>query len=232
MLKSDFHIHTNEDRKDRWIRYNAKELINRASKLGFDAVSITNHGTFTYNEELAEYARQKNVLLIPGIEAYIEGRHVVVLNAAKEIEDVRTFSQLKEYKRKNPNIFVMAPHPFYPVFKSIHKRFFKHHDVFDGVEYSQHYSRFFNIFNKKAVKEAKRYKKSLVGTSDSHKHYQFNKTYSLVDADKDIDSVIYALKENKVEIKTKPLSVFDCLRTVGTFFYVNVFLRLIKNKQV
>ncbi|MBD3354709.1 PHP domain-containing protein [Candidatus Woesearchaeota archaeon] len=225
MLKSDFHIHTSEDKKDSWIRYSAKELVKRAAELGFEVLSITNHGTFTYDQELANYARQKGVVLIPGIEAYIEGRHVVVLNPKKDIENIRNFKELKEYKKKNPDIFIMAPHMFYPVFKSVHNRFFKHHDVFDGIEYSQHYSRFFNIFNKKAAKIAKKYNKSLVGTSDSHKTYQFNKTYSLVDSEKDIISVISALKEKKIEINTMPLSVIDCIRTVQSFLWINVFRR-------
>ncbi len=226
MLKADFHIHTKEDRKDSWIRYDAKELIDRASKLGFDVLAITNHETFTYNQELAEYARKKGIVLIPGIEARIEDRHVLVLNPEKDIENVKTFEELMDYKKKYPNVFVMAPHPFYPVFKSLHKKFLRYKDIFEGVEYSQHYLRFFNIFNKKAAKEAKKHKKTLVATSDSHKRYQFNKTFSLVDAEKDIGSVISALKENRIEIKTRPLSLIDFIKTVKSFLWINVFSRL------
>jgi predicted metal-dependent phosphoesterase TrpH len=220
MLKADFHIHTREDSKDGWIKYNAKDLINHASKLGFEVLAITNHGTFTYNEELANYAKEKGVLLIPGIEAYIEGRHAVILNATKEAEKLRTFEDLEEYKRKHPSSFVIAPHAFYPIFKSVHKRLLKHSNVFDAVEYSQHYLRFFNHYNKKAIKHAKRLNKPIIATSDTHRLIQFNRTYSLIDSEKDIDSVIRALRENKIELKTKPVSYLG-FATMLFFMFCN-----------
>jgi len=223
MLKADFHIHTREDRLDDWIKYNAKDLIKRAAKLGFDVLAITNHETFTYNEELVDYAKEKGILLISGIESSIEGGHVIILNSTKDIEDIKTFEELREYKENNPDIFVMAPHLFYPVFKSLKEKFFKYHKLFDGVEYSQHYLSFFNLFNKKAIKAAKKYNKSLVGTSDSHKMNLFNRTYSLIDAKKNIDSVIDTLKENKIKIKTRPLSIISFLKMSLTFLWVNGF---------
>ena len=66
MLKADLHIHTKEDPHDN-IGYSAKQLIDHAAKLNFDVISITNHDTSSYTEELAEYAKLKGILLIPGI---------------------------------------------------------------------------------------------------------------------------------------------------------------------
>ena len=214
MLKADFHIHTGEDPEDPWIRYSARDLINHASKLGFDVLAITNHSRVTYNEELANYAMKKGILLIPGIEALIENKEVIILNATKEVEKIKTFSGLKEYKKKNPKVFVFAPHPFYPKRKCVRKNISKHSDIFDGIEYCHYYCRFFNPFNEKAAKKAKEYNKPLIGTSDAHRLLQFNKTYSFVDAEKDVTSVIKALRENKVEVKTEPLSYLNCARAI------------------
>ncbi|MBW2995731.1 PHP domain-containing protein [Candidatus Woesearchaeota archaeon] len=214
MLKADFHIHTREDSKDDWIKYNAKDLINHASKLGFEVLAITNHGIFTYNEELAKYAKEKGILLIPGIEAYIKGKHTIILNATKEAEEIKTFSELRDYKKKNTMAFVMAPHPFYPYFHCLNKNLLKNIDVFDSIEYCHYYCRLHNPYNKKAVETAKKFNKPLIGSSDTHRFFQFNKTYSLVDADKNLDSVIKALRENKIKIKTEPLSYFNCMRTI------------------
>ncbi len=214
MLKADLHTHTSEDTEDVCIRYSAKDLINHASKLGFEVLAITNHNGFTYNGKLASYAMEKGILLIPGIEKLIENKEIVILNATKEAESIETFEQLKEYKKKNPKIFVMAPHPFYPKIRCVHSQFLKHNGLFDGIEYCHYYCKGFNPFNKKAVKKARESRKPLIGTSDAHNLFQLNKTYSLVDADKNIDSVLNALREHKVKIKTKPLSYVICVRAM------------------
>jgi len=214
MLKADFHIHTSEDPYDDWIKHSAKGLIDKASREGFDVLSITNHGIITYNEELTEYAKDKGILLIPGIEQHIDGKEVIIINAPKSIERVKTFMGLKEWKRKHPNMFVMAPHPFYPKRRCLKNDFFRNIDVFDGVEYCHYYCNGYNPYNKKAKNMAIKYNKTLIGTSDAHRLIQFNKTYSFIDADQDIDSVIKALKENKVEIRTRPLSYLSCIRAI------------------
>ena len=219
MLKADFHLHTKEDPRDTWIKYNAKELIDRAEKLGFDVLAITNHWNVCYNKRLADYAKKKNILLIPGTEARIEGKDVVILNAANDAAKIKKFSELRDFKKKNPESFIMAPHPFYVTSICLGKKLFKYSDIFDGVEYCHCYLSFFNRFNKKAVKSARKYNKVLIGTSDMHQTFQLNKTYSLVDADKNTNSVIKALKNGKVEIKTKPLSISN---------WINIFFPMFK----
>jgi len=78
-LKSDLHLHTAEDPLDR-VRYTAKELISKAADQGFDVISITNHHRMTFDQDLLSYARERGILLIPGIEMTIQRRHVLVLN--------------------------------------------------------------------------------------------------------------------------------------------------------
>ena len=63
-LKCDLHLHTKEDSRHQ-LNYNAKELIDAASGHGYDVLSITNHNTVTYNRELADYAEERGILLIP-----------------------------------------------------------------------------------------------------------------------------------------------------------------------
>ena len=104
MLKADLHIHTSEDRHDRWIRYDAKRLIDRASELDYDVISITNHNTYTFTETLARYARQKGILLIPGIEMAIEGKEVLLYNIENK------FDRISDILHRKDNL-VKAPHP-------------------------------------------------------------------------------------------------------------------------
>ena len=63
MLKAQLHIHTKEDPQDyRFVRYSAKELINRAAERGFDVLAITCHNRVVYNQELKDYAQKRNIL--------------------------------------------------------------------------------------------------------------------------------------------------------------------------
>src|SRR5512139_2457420 len=95
-LKADLHLHTAEDPLDR-IRYTAKELISKAADEGFDVLSITNHHRVTFNPELFSYARERGILLIPGVEITIRRRHVLVLNppAGKICSDFPHLSKLR-----------------------------------------------------------------------------------------------------------------------------------------
>jgi predicted metal-dependent phosphoesterase TrpH len=78
-LKVDLHIHTREDQEDQ-ISYSAYQLIDEAALRGFDALAITNHDTQTYSPELKSYAAARGIVLIPGVEAGIGGRHILLIN--------------------------------------------------------------------------------------------------------------------------------------------------------
>ena len=209
MLKADFHIHSNEDRRD-LIAYSAKEFIDAAAKKKFDVLALTNHDVFTYSRKLSAYAAKKGILLIPGIESTIEGKHVVILNPKRDVESVRTFEDLRKYRKKHPEIFVIAPHPYYPHVKkySLLSDLLKNIDLFDGIEYCHYYTRIFNRFNFMACKVAAVHGKPIVGTSDSHHLFQIDKTYSLIEAEKNVGSVISALRNNRIKIVSIPLSIF------------------------
>ncbi len=222
MLKSDFHIHTGEDPFDR-IKYSSKELINHAAKLGFEVLAITNHHKIHYSKKLADYAMKKGILLIPGVETHVAGKEVLLLNVRKP-GTVNNFSDLAELRKEN--VVIIAPHPFYPTDSCLGKDLVRNIKYFDGIEYSHFYLKNFNIFNKKAVKIAKQHNKTMIGTSDTHSFYQFGKTYSLVDSNKDIDSVLEAIRKGKVEIKTKRLSYLALSKVSISLFFTNVRRRI------
>ncbi len=228
MLKADFHIHSNEDKRD-LIAYSAKEFIDAAAEKKFDVLALTNHDIFTYTQELSDYAAGKGILLIPGIEATIEGKHVVILNPQQDVEDVSTFKDLREYRRKRPDIFVIAPHPYYPHLRkySLRADLMKNIDLFDGIEYCHYYTKVFNRFNNMACEVANIHGKPVVGTSDSHHFFQIDKTYSMIDAEKNIDSVISALRNNKIKIISKPLSLFSYSKAVFCILFKYFIKRII-----
>ena len=102
MLKAQLHIHTKEDPIDGgFIKYTTKEVIDYAAKKGFEVLSITCHNKVIYSEKLQEYATKKNILLIPGVEKTIQGKHVLIYNVNNEdIKNINSFVELKKFKRE------------------------------------------------------------------------------------------------------------------------------------
>lgn len=216
ILKVDLHTHTAEDPNEK-INYNAYQLIDRASKEGYDVLAITNHDTITYNKELAEYAREKGILLIPGTEAQFSNKHVLIINPG--FKEVPLGKQLKYLgKIKRATSLIIAPHPFFPSSISLKSDFLSHFSLFDAIEFSHYYNHVINC-NKKAAQVAYDSKMPLIGSSDCHSLWQFGTTYSLVKAKKETFSIIEAIKKGEIEVSTTPLSLISMARIAINSFW-------------
>ena len=214
-LKADLHLHTAEDPLDR-VRYSAKELISKAADENFDVISITNHHQMTFNHDLRAYAQDRGILLIPGVEMTILRRHVLVLNPPphRMCSDFLSLSKLCR-----PETLIIAPHPYFPGTYSLNGHLLKHPKLFDALEYCHFYTSMIN-FNQRALEVCQSYGFPLVGNSDAHFLSQLGTTYSLIYAEKTLDSIFAAIRGNKVEVVTRPLKAFE----MGSI--ANRFLRM------
>ena len=202
-LKADFHLHSREDHFD-VIPHSGFELIDRCAALHYQVIAITNHRHLTFQQDWIQYAEDRGILLIPGVEADIRGKHVLILNADKEADRIRSFEDLDAYK-KSHDVFVVAPHPFHWSFICLHGLLGRHIDLFDAVEIHSFYTRFFNP-NKTAQRFAEKYDKPLIGNSDCHHLVQLDLTYSLVKAEMTLPSVMQALRCGEVRVVSNPMA--------------------------
>lgn len=202
-LKVDLHLHSGEDHVD-VLPYSAFQLINRCAELRYEVICIANHKVLTYSDTWRQYAEERGILLLPAVEAKIEGRHVLILNANNEANRLRTFADLKAY-RESRNVFIIAPHPFYPAVVCLREKLYEHADIFDAVEFHSFYTDFYNP-NRKAQKFALETGKPLIANSDCHQLNQLGNTYSLLYAEPTIDSVLQSLRKGDVQVVSKPLS--------------------------
>ncbi len=208
MLKADFHIHTAEDPED-LVRYSATELIDTAAQLGYSVLSITNHNFNVWTERLRDYARERGIVLIPGMEATIQGRHVLLYNFDFPSLSISRLSDL--YALRDQDNMIIAPHPCYPSSVALRRLFFQHIDLFDAVELSHFYCRSID-FNRKAMEAAKAHGLPVAGTSDAHQRRQFHTTWSEVDAEPDPVAVIQAIKAGNIRPCTSPLPLSMLIR--------------------
>ena len=133
MLKTDLHIHTSDDPIDN-IPYSTVELIDRAAQLQFGALAVTLHDRQSDTRHLIPYARERGIVLIPGVERTIRGRHVLLLNFPAAAESLGSFDELGRLKAQHPEGLVVAPHPFFPHTNCLRKLTDDYRHLFDAVE--------------------------------------------------------------------------------------------------
>jgi predicted metal-dependent phosphoesterase TrpH len=203
MLKVELHAHTADDPVDR-IQHTTFELIDRAAALGYQAIAITLHEHQLDLTRFEEYAADRGVVLIRGVERTIEGRHVLLLNFARGTNDVRTFDDLARLKSREPGL-VVAPHPFFPGSSCVGRDLMRHADLFDAVERNAMFT--YGVdFNRRAERWAQRHGKPVVGNGDVHLLSQLGTTFSLVDAAPNADAICAAVAAGRVRVVSRPIS--------------------------
>lgn len=219
-LRMEIHSHTDCDPED-CIEHSAEQLIDEVARQGIGVLAITCHRALQWSSELKAYADAAGVLLIPAVEASIEGKDVLIYGLER-FDHPMSFDQLRELRRQNPAILTIAPHPFYPSSSCLGHKLFLHQDCFDAIEYCHFYTRWVN-FNEKAVEAARELNKPMVGTSDIHFLAQVGKTTSTVEVgEKTFAAVSAAIKGGQLELQTNPLSLRQLTFQVLQMLWMNL----------
>lgn len=207
-LKAEMHAHCNLDLRDHGVcRFTPEQLIQKATRHGFEILSITCHDLDVWTHDLSDYARSWGITLISGMEVTVEKKcHVLIYNSGEEPENLNTLEKIRA--NTSEKTLIVAPHPFYPGRTSLGSFLQKNLDLFDAIEYSGFLVRGLD-FNRRSVKLAKRHYKTLVGFGDIHYLWQLGRTFTWIYAEPNVDSVIDAVKHGLVRIKVSPLSWFD-----------------------
>jgi predicted metal-dependent phosphoesterase TrpH len=227
-LKAELHAHCNLDPSDhRLCTYSAAELIEEAARLQYEVLAITCHNLDVWTRNLAEYAASLGITLLPGMEVSVDGcRHVLAYNFATGAENLRTFSQIRRLAR--PDTLVVAPHPYFPTRSCLGRRVEENVDLFDAVEVSGFYAKGLD-FNRRARRIAAAHRKPLVGNADVHQLWQLGKTFTWIEADPEVESILHAVKEGRVRVESTALSYAQVVRwwatAIGRFAFSPFFAR-------
>ncbi len=220
MIKVELHTHTADDPAD-LIPHTTRELVDRAAELGFGALAVPLHDRQLDLEPLDDYARDRGLVLIRGIERTIHGKHVLLLNFPAVTERVQSLEDVACLKRDHPAGLVVAPHPFYPGGTCLRGLMDRHAALFDAVEINYFFTREVD-FNRPAERWAARHGKPLVGNSDLHRLHQLGRTYSLVDAPADADAICGAVRAGRVEVRAEPISLTRAATYFGDLWVAGV----------
>ncbi len=226
MIKLELHTHTADDPADK-IGHSTRDLIDRAASLGYGALAVTLHDRFVDPAPHVAYARERGIVLLPGIEKTINRRHILLINFPAECADLRTFEDITRLKQKCQGL-VIAPHPFYPIPSALGSELDRHCELVDAVEVNAMYTRFVD-FNRRAVAWARAHGKPLVGNSDLHLLDQMGTTYSLVDAAPCPDAICDAIRVGHVEVRSAPLSSLRAATLFSQMCWGGIVGRLSRN---
>src|SRR5262249_32624971 len=188
--------------------------IDRAAALDYHALAVTLHERQLDLRPYEGYAADRGIVLIPGMERSIEGRHTLLLNFGSGAEDVRTFDDLARLKRRQPGL-VIAPHRFFPGPPCFGPRREHHGWLFAAIERNARF-RAWVAFNRRAERWAAEHGKPIVGNCDVHRLRQLGTTYSIVDAEAHSDSICAAIAAGRVRVESRPLTWFEVTRTLGS----------------
>ncbi|WOF17331.1 PHP domain-containing protein [Methanoplanus sp. FWC-SCC4] len=196
MLKCDLHIHTSFSRDG---ESGVEDVLKKAEAAGLDVIAITDHDT----TKGAIYALgiDSPVLVIPGIEISTRQGHLLALGITEEIPKGLDFFETVRIAKELGALLIL-PHPYHQWRHGVGIKLKTAISVVDAVEcFNSRY--IVGAANKKAGRKAKFYEKPCVAGSDAHNARFVGYGLTLVDADKNVDSVINAIIAGKTEVRGK-----------------------------
>lgn len=216
----ELHSHCQGDPVDRYLRHSIFEHIDQAKKVGLDAIAVTWHRKICDNPEAVAYARERGILLIQGMEAEVNRRHLVVLNLVKgDLPAHPTWNEVRALRLRKPDVLVMAPHPFYPHPSCLGQSMEAHADCIDAVEWC-----FIHVHwipqrvnpNLRAARWAHKHGKTLVASSDAHSLRAIGRNVSTVEADElTCESIFAGIRAGRVTFHRASLPVLPLIYETG-----------------
>lgn len=220
LYRVELHSHSQGDPIDKHLSHSLFEHIDRAKEVGLNAIAITWHQKICADQKAFAYAEKKGVLLIPGMEADVERRHLVVLNVAEgDLPGEPTWAQVRALKIRKPEVFILAPHPFYPHPTCLGNTMTEHADLIDAVEWCMIHVNWLPSRvnpNLRAARWAHEHGKPLVACSDAHTLSAIGKNASTVDAEElTANSIFTGIRAGRVNFHRRSLDFGPLVLSTG-----------------
>ncbi|MDO5849549.1 MAG: PHP domain-containing protein [Methanobrevibacter sp.] len=191
MYKLDPHIHSIYSGDS---NTSIEDIIRTAEKKGLDIIAISDHNTVE-GSKIARTLGLNDVLIVPSIEISSSEGHILGFGCEELIEKGLTPAETIDRIHEQGGLAIV-PHPFC---------FYRHGLLdktderleYDGIETKN--ARFIlGYCNSKAKKLSMKNSIPALGSSDAHYKEFIGDCYTKIDCEKDIDSVLKAIKKNKV----------------------------------
>jgi predicted metal-dependent phosphoesterase TrpH len=220
LYRVEFHSHCQGDPVDTHLGHTIFEHIDQAKKVGVDAIAVTWHRKICVNPEAAVYAQERGVLLLSGMEAEIDWRHLVVINLVEgDLAPITTWDEVRALRARKPEVLVIAPHPFYPHPSCLGNRLQGHADCIDAVEWCMlHHHLVPGRLNPnlRAARWAHQHGKPMIACSDAHTLSSIGKNASTVEADAlTAEALLRGIRAGRVTFHRRSLEIAPLLYQTG-----------------
>jgi len=185
-LKIDLHVHTCYSHDG---LTTPRELVFYSKKAGLDGVAVTDHDTL---KGALKLVKQKEIMVIPGIEVTAAETHLLALNVTTLIPSGLKVQETIDRIHDAGGIAV-ACHPT-AILKGGIKGLKAKFDAVEVINSSAFPFLFATSFNRKLAKSLR-----LPQTAGSDAHYgpEIGFAYTLVDADLEVEEVVEAIKKGR-----------------------------------
>lgn len=201
MFKMDSHIHS-EYSPDSHSKID--DILKIAQKRNIDIIAISDHNTVDGTSEVLRKTKNTDILAIPSIEISSTQGHILGFgceeNVPRDLTPQETIDKIHDLGG-----LAIIPHPycFYRhglLCKSDYKDL-----KIDAIETRN--ARFIvGYCNRKAKKLSEKENIPELGASDSHYYKFVGDCYSMIESEKDIDSILKSIKKGKTEAYGKGTS--------------------------
>lgn len=194
MLKMDSHIHS-EYSPDSLAKID--DILKTAQSRNIDIIAISDHNTVDGTSEVLRKTKNTDILAIPSIEISSSLGHILGFgceeNIPRDLSPEDTIDRIHDLGG-----LAIVPHPYcFYRHGLLHKTDYKNLKI-DAIEVKN--ARFIAGYcNNKAKNLSKKENIPGLGASDAHYYKFVGDCFSLIDCEKDIDSVMKAIVKNNVE---------------------------------
>ena len=164
-IVADLHMHTSWSHD---CSIDAAELVDHAEAEGLGAIAVTDHNVFGGALEAADYARKRDLIVIPGEEVKTDSQgEVIGLFLQREIPRGLSFAETIEAIREQDGI-VYVPHPFDRMHAIPDPRTLHRHLADIDVLEVYNARLLFEGYNDEALRFARKYNLTMGAGSDAH----------------------------------------------------------------
>jgi predicted metal-dependent phosphoesterase TrpH len=191
-------VHTNYSRD---ASTTLEEAIQYARRKQLDGIAVTDHDTV---EGARRLAKERDFLVIPGIEVSSRRGHILGLNVTEPIPPRLSIVETVERIRLLGGLAVIA-HPSVVIKTGLGTRIDSASGI-DAVEVINASALPFSLSTYLSRRLALRLRLPETGGSDSHYPDEIGSAYTIIDADPNRDDVIEAIRKGRTEPVGKPIS--------------------------
>ena len=194
MFKMDSHIHSeySPDSKSK-----LEDIFKVAKSRNIGIIAISDHNTVEGSKEARKLTKDVDLLVIPSIEISSLTGHILGFGCEEYVKRDLPGAETIDLIHDQGGIAII-PHPYcFYRHGLLCKEDYKDLKI-DAIETRN--ARFIvGYCNSKAKKLSEKENLPALGASDAHYYKFVGDCYSKIDCEKDIDSVLKAIKKNKVE---------------------------------